>query len=93
MPHKRFQTCHAQGVIDADLSRSRRGNCGKMPFMDGNYLTPNRPGRQEPFREPILKGTNPLQNRTAFHQIPRLSGFVQRSFPAKQKRGRGISVY
>ena len=25
MPHKRFQTCHARGVIDADLSRSRRG--------------------------------------------------------------------
>ncbi|MGD8363907.1 MAG: hypothetical protein PVI36_03250 [Desulfobacterales bacterium] len=28
-PHKRFQTCHAQGVIDADLSRTRRGIAGK----------------------------------------------------------------
>ena len=32
MPHKRFQTCHAQGVIDADLSRSRRGVAEKGHF-------------------------------------------------------------
>ena len=25
MPHKRFQTCHAQGLIDTALSRSRPG--------------------------------------------------------------------
>ena len=34
MPHKQFQTCHAIGVIDADLSRSmqeivKKGLLGK----------------------------------------------------------------
>ena len=29
MPHKRFQTCHALGVIDAEIVE-------KGAFMDGN---------------------------------------------------------
>jgi hypothetical protein len=29
--------------------------------MDGNYLTPNRPGKQEPFWKPIQNGTNPVK--------------------------------
>ena len=31
-PHKQFQTCHAHGVIDADLSRSRRGIVKKATY-------------------------------------------------------------
>ena len=34
MLHKRFQTCHAQGVIDAEIA--------ERAILDGNYLNNGR---------------------------------------------------
>ncbi|MGB5425004.1 MAG: hypothetical protein WBN03_22755, partial [Desulfobacterales bacterium] len=69
-----------------------RSPARKRPFMVGHYLTLIGSVRQDPFRESILNGTDPAQNRTAFHLTHRLFVFVQRWFPAEQKGAVGFRI-
>ena len=75
-PHKRFQTCHARGVIDADLSRSRRGIAEK-----GHLWTETRshrkPGTNRHFPPGEVFGA-------AVHQRGAFRGTAGKSCPPEQ---------